>query len=403
MTVLFGHPTGNPNSLQAALAHYEAGHLEAFCVPWMPSAAALRTFAMVPGMGGLAKRLSRRRFEPLKDAPMVQGRFAEWIRLALRASGLASEGIAYGANDWLMQTMKRECRRPEVTAVHCYEDCSSWQFAEARKIGKACIYDMPIGYYPEWQQTQDFLARRYARWIPSGGLPSSRFVRPLQKQREMELADLVLAPSTFVERTIAKHHPNKIVMPARYGVDLEFWRGPKQRGGSRTLRFLYTGQISLRKGMPVLLEAWRAAAIPEAELHLVGLWQLADSLKHELPPGIAISPPCSSSELRDHYRNADVFVFPSFFEGFGLVLLEAMACGMPAIASTATAGPDVLDDSCGRIVRAGDVDELIAVLEWFGNNRSAIERMGIAARARAATFTWARYRDEVRAAVAKHV
>jgi hypothetical protein len=45
-----------------------------------------------------------------------------------------------------MATMQRECHRTSVTAVHAYEDCSLLQFREAKRLGKACIYDMPIGY-----------------------------------------------------------------------------------------------------------------------------------------------------------------------------------------------------------------------------------------------------------------
>ena len=46
-----------------------------------------------------------------------------------------------------MRTMARECHRSTVKAVHAYEDCSLWQFLEAKRLGKACIYDMPICYY----------------------------------------------------------------------------------------------------------------------------------------------------------------------------------------------------------------------------------------------------------------
>ena len=73
--ILFGHPTGNPNSHQAALAHYEAGRLEDFCVPWFPGRFTLDLLAQVPGTKTEAARLRRRRFEPLADAPKIQGRF----------------------------------------------------------------------------------------------------------------------------------------------------------------------------------------------------------------------------------------------------------------------------------------------------------------------------------------
>jgi glycosyltransferase involved in cell wall biosynthesis len=421
--ILFGHPTGNPNSHYAALAHFEAGQLEAFCVPWMPSAATLKLISLLPYLGANAARLARRRFEPLTLAPKIQGRLGEWGRLWQRQRGIDEERLAYKANDWLMRTMARECRREDVSAVHAYEDCSLWQFEEAKRSGKICIYDMPIGYYPWWEEKQAQLARQFSDWLPPGGLPSNRWVRPEQKKREMELADLVLAPSTFVRDTILQFHPDKKVALAPYGVDVEFWRpkaeilkaetlksdGAKHSisdfqdfsvSAFRPLRFIYAGQCSIRKGIPVLLEAWRKAELADATLTLVGSWQLAEERRSTLPRGVKLHPPCAAAELRTQYQNADVFLFPSCFEGFGLVILEAMACGLPVAATEATAGPDVLDDLCGRIISAGDEEALIETLRWFANHRDELPAMKIAARVKAETCTWVNYRRCVSEAVA---
>ncbi len=111
MSILFGHPTGNPNSHHAALAHFEAGRLEAFCVPWFPGKVALACLRAFPPTRAMAARLERRRFEPLAEAPKVQGRIGEVRRLAMRAFGKGDERLSYEANDWLMRTMARECRR----------------------------------------------------------------------------------------------------------------------------------------------------------------------------------------------------------------------------------------------------------------------------------------------------
>ncbi len=400
MTVLVGHPTGNPNSHHAGLAHYEAGCLEAFCVPWMPAASTLAHLGSVPVARRWVGRLARRHFAPLAEAPKVQGRAGEWRRLALRALGLGDEGFSYQANDWLMRTMARECRRAGVTAVHSYEDCSQGQFEEAKRLGKACIYDLPIGFYPAWKQTQEELARTYCDWLPVGGLPASRYVRPTQKLREMELADLVLVPSSFVEETVRVHAPEKRLARAAYGVDLEFWRPGAGPRGERPLNFLYAGQISLRKGIPLLLEAWERAGLRDAQLELVGIWQLAERKLGSLPANVTVFPPCSREELREWYRRADVFVFPSYFEGFGLVLLEAMACGLPALASDATAGPDVLTESCGRVVPRGALDPLIEALRWFERSRDRLPGMSRAARTEAERWTWEDYRRSVTQAVA---
>ena len=403
MSILFGHPGGNPNSHHAALAHFEAGRLEAFCVPWMPSSRTLCAIQRFAPTRSLGQRLARRAFEPLAGATMVQGRAGEWRRLATRAFGFGNERLSYEANDWLMRTMAKECRRPAVTAVHSYEDCSEKQFVEAKRREKACIYDMPIGYFPFWERTQAELVERYRDWVPEQGLPSSRYVRPEQKRREMELADLVLSPSSFVETTVLTFHPEKKVARAAYGVDLEFWKPEEGRSWDHSLRFLYAGQMSLRKGIPTLLEAWEAAGLREARLDLVGVWQLAKGRMASLPRGVTLWPPCSREALRERYRQADVFLFPSFFEGFGLVLLEAMACGLPAMATEATAGPDVLTDSCGRLVPRGNLEAIVGALHWFKAHQGQLPSMAHAARAQAMKFTWENYRRGVSEAVAPFV
>jgi len=363
----------------------------------------LQILASIGPMRPMARRFGRRYFPGLAGAPKIQGRLGEMRRLITRGFGRGDEALSYEANDWLMAAMRRECRRIGVTAVHSYEDCSLWQFQEAKRLGKACIYDMPIGYYPAWENTQAEIAQKFVDWLPAGGLPSSRYVRPRQKQQEMELADLVLAPSSFVAETVRAFHPNKALALAPYGVDLEFWTPGATNEGSEALRFIYAGQISLRKGIPVLLQAWEKAALRSAELQLVGSWYLSDSKRASLPRGVTHVSALSSEGLRDYYRRADVFLFPSFFEGFGLVLLEAMACGLPAIASTATAGTDVLTETSGRLLPVGNLDSLVDALRWFDQNRDRLPAMGRAARKQAEICTWERYRRAVTEATARLV
>jgi alpha-maltose-1-phosphate synthase len=400
MSILFGHPGGGPFSYHAALAHFEARRLEAFCVPWAPSPTTVQLLERAGAVFPVARRFGRRQFPLLADAPKVQGRLGEMRRLIIRALGCGDEGLSYEANDWLMRTMTRECKRPAVSAVHAYEDCALWQFEEAKRFGKACIYDMPIGYYPAWEKTQQELAQRFADWLPPGGLPSSRYVRPQQKRQEMDLADLVLAPSSFVADTIRAFHPHKHVAVAPYGVDLEFWRPEPRKRTSDAMRFIYAGQASLRKGLPVLLQAWQKAGVRDAELLLVGPWFLRESRRTSLPSGVTHVPAGSREMLREQYHRADAFVLPSFFEGLALVLLEAMACGLPAIASSASGGADVVNEACGHVLPAGDLNALVDTLRWFGEHRDRLPAMGRAARERAEQCTWERYRRCVTQATA---
>ncbi len=77
--------------------------------------------------------------------------------------------------------------------------------------------------------------------------------------------------------------------------------------------------------------------------------------------------PCSvpHASLNQYYSTDNVFVFPSLVEGFGLVLLEAMACSIPVITTPNTAGPDIITDGLERfIIPIRDIEALKEKLEW---------------------------------------
>jgi glycosyltransferase involved in cell wall biosynthesis len=299
--------------------------------------------------------------------------------------------------------MARECRRPAVTAVHAYEDCSLWQFAQAKRLGKACVYDLPTCYYPEWERVQAELRQKYSDWTLPEGVPAANDRRLAQKREEMALADLVLVASGYVEATIREYYPHKEIARAPYGVDVEFWTPALTRKPSRPLRFIYAGQVSLRKGIPWLIDAWARAELCDAELELVGSWALASNRRSSLPPGVRWTPPCSSEALRDRYWQSDELVFPSFSDGFGLVLLEAMACGLPVIASETSIGPEIITPGSGFLTPPGDLDRLVELFRWFDRHRDELQAMRRVARSQAARCTWSNYRSLVAQAVSSLV
>ena len=91
-------------------------------------------------------------------------------------------------------------------------------------------------------------------------------------------------------------------------------------------------------------------------------------------------------------EKADVFVFPSLFEGFGLVLLEAMASGLPVITTQNTGGPDLIQEGKeGFIIPAGSVEALRGKIRWMIDNRERAAEIGRKAHARAKEMTWGSY------------
>jgi glycosyltransferase involved in cell wall biosynthesis len=96
----------------------------------------------------------------------------------------------------------------------------------------------------------------------------------------------------------------------------------------------------------------------------------------------------------------DVFVFPSLFEGFGLVITEAMSQGTPVITTERTAGLDFIDnDDNGWLVKAGDTTALRFAIENLLANPEKIKKAGLAARETALKRPWQVYGKELAAAI----
>jgi len=134
-----------------------------------------------------------------------------------------------------------------------------------------------------------------------------------------------------------------------------------------------------------LLKAWKRLALSGAELVLIGKVRpdVGAMLKACADASIKLIDFIPPEQLLQHYRDSNVFVFPSVTEGFGLVLLEAMACGIPVVASDRSGGMDcIAEGKDGFIVPARDVDRLADVIMWCYQHRDDLPIMGRAARSK---------------------
>jgi glycosyltransferase involved in cell wall biosynthesis len=161
----------------------------------------------------------------------------------------------------------------------------------------------------------------------------------------------------------------------------------------RVFRVAFVGQISQRKGISYLVEAFTKAAIPDSELLLVGR-VIGRGRAWSAIPGVRHVPHVLRWELPALYRTADIFVLPSLVEGFGLVALEAMACGVPVVISTNTFAADVVTDGVdGYVIPIRDPEAIADRLQYIHQHRAERDRIGQAARRRAEQFSWQTYGD----------
>jgi glycosyltransferase involved in cell wall biosynthesis len=203
------------------------------------------------------------------------------------------------------------------------------------------------------------LIEEHRRWKCS--LPP---VSPFWHQRSIEMmphVDYVLSPSLFVTRSFLEQgfKPEQILRNV-YPVDLScFAPADKPRPKNRPLTIISTAGLSLRKGTPYMLEAFRLVhqRHPTARFLLSEL--VSDSVKsivakyRDLP--IDWSPGLPHSRLADRLRSADVFVLPSLEEGLVRTAIEAMACGLPVVLTPNTGANDFVEPGInGEIVPIRD-------------------------------------------------
>ncbi len=221
--------------------------------------------------------------------------------------------------------------------------------------------------------------------------------------RETTMAAHFLAASSFTRSTLVEHgaSPGSVtVVP--YGVDTDrFNPAPGRRSAPGSpLELLFVGRINQRKGIKYLLEALRL--LKTENVHLTVCGRVVDSLDLFKPfaSQVTLRPDVSAADLVAAYQSADLFVFPSVAEGFGQVLLESLASGLPVLSTTHTAAPDLIDDGVqGFVVEPRRPDLLAHHIDWALTHRSDLTDMSHEARRRAEQFTWARFRSGIVSAV----
>ena len=163
--------------------------------------------------------------------------------------------------------------------------------------------------------------------------------------REYAAATRVAVPGYFVERSFLDNgFPAGRLICNPLGVDLSKFSPGEAKLPNGSFRIIYVGSLTYRKGIHYLVEAFRQAAIPQGRLVLVGgASHETDQLLGPTPViGLERVGHVPQAELVQHYRAAQVFVMASIEDGWGMVLSQAMATGLPLICTENTGGEDLM-------------------------------------------------------------
>jgi alpha-maltose-1-phosphate synthase len=412
--ILMSHPTGNANVREAARALAEAGLLGEFWTCLAPSAQA----AWVRVLPDKLRRQLLRRALPEVLAPFTHtrpwhelGRLGSaalgWSRLLTPEQGIFSVEAVYRNLD-ASAARRLTTHSEKFTGAYTYEDGAHAVFRAAVQSGAARIYDLPIGY---WRAARVLLLEEAEREPEWAATLTGNFDSPAKTERkdqEIALAQTIITATTYTRATLAAH-PGFTARVEVIPYGAPFTLGPiaaqrPPRASGAPLRVLFVGSLGQRKGTSYVLQA-----IAQAET------SVACTFIGTRPPGrcapldVALRrhrwiSSCPHEEVLSEMGRHDVLVFPSLFEGFGLVILEAMAQGLPVITTAHTAGPDVITDGVdGYIVPIRDAPAIARRLENLAGNADLLRAMSIAAQVTAARFTWANYRRDLARVVAATV
>jgi glycosyltransferase involved in cell wall biosynthesis len=208
------------------------------------------------------------------------------------------------------------------------------------------------------------------------------------------MADAVLCASSFTRRSLAAAGSKAPAHVVGYGVDLDLFAARTAAPAAKPLTVGFVGALSQRKGARYLLGA--LAALPKGSAKLV-LYTRApvdrDLLRGFEDVDFEIRAGLSDAALSADLKQCDLVALPSIAEGFGLVILEAMACGVPVLCTTSTGGADfVVHRQNGLLIEPGSTAAIEQELVWALAHRDELFQMGQAARHEAERHTWAAYR-----------
>jgi len=252
-----------------------------------------------------------------------------------------------------------------------------------KRRGATCI----VGQMDPGQVEFDLLEEErkiWHDWEPDAvAVPSSYQAR---REAEWAVADKVIVNSEWSRDSLIAQgvSPEKLIIVPLCYEQTEI-SAPREHSGDGVLDVLWLGQVNLRKGIAYLLEAAKTLETAPIRFTIVGPLKISADKIVNCPKNVRFVGKVSRTEVSSYYQSADAFVLPTLSDGFALTQLEAMAHGLPVIA-TPNCGRIVINGKNGFLVPARDGDALAERILELHRDPGKRESMAREARRTAAGF-----------------
>ena len=367
-------------------------------LPWLPAS--------------LRSELGRRHYElppdrlctrPHRELVRLAAQRLGWATLHRNESGWASVDAVYQDLDRAVARQLPKWKKTRgLTAAYAYEDGALQTLRAARAEGLPAVYDLPIAY---WETLRTLLreeALRLPQWEPTlqGGTRDSE-AKLANKTAELEAADIVVCPSQFVLDSLpASARREKTCIVAEFGTPpIQDLPRARPKPGEK-LRVLFAGSMSQRKGLGDLFAAMKLLRRSDVELVVMGTPQAEMGFYRSEYADFRYEPTRPHADVLKLMAGCDALCLPSIVEGRALVQQEAMACGLPVVATANAGASDLIrDEVSGFLVPIRSPEILAGKLAWMADHREETHAMGLTAQAMARQLTWARYGEKILRAI----
>ena len=223
-----------------------------------------------------------------------------------------------------------------------------------------------------------------------------------KEKLEYQLADHIVVPTEFARQTfLTRGFAEKKIIKIPYGVDLkEFQKKKSNKEKGLIFRIIYTGTLSIRKGVLYLLKSFEELNLKNSQLLMIG--NIDSEIKSKINKyrsnkKIIFKKSISQSKLSEQYSSSNVFITCSIEEGLSMVQLQAMSCGLPIICTPNSGGDEIIDNgNDGFILPIRDIEELKKKILYLYNNQSICFEMGMRAQKKIKdSFSWETYGKNV--------
>jgi alpha-maltose-1-phosphate synthase len=264
----------------------------------------------------------------------------------------------------------------------------------AKMAGKITICELAAAHAPAAVRILGEEAKLHPEWADSLDhfqFPDAYFERICNEPR---VADYVIGASQFTLRTLREENiPEAKLRFLPLGFEVNRIKYSEERKPSRPLKLLYAGRVTQRKGIKYLLEAMRSFSRTDVELHVIGNVHGSGNALKQYKDRFIFHPALSQYDLFKEYHKYDAFVLPSVFEGFGLVIVEAMAAGLPVITTANTIGPELIQgNNNGYLVPIRNVAAIEqSIAQLLEKSPDELLAMRQSARHAALQYSWGAY------------